>query len=56
MSNEKESFEDEIRLYTSAKDLANRAHRDLRSANERRGERGVADSLALKALDTLKER
>ena len=56
MSNNKESFEEEICMFSSAKDLANRAHRDLRLANERRAQRGLADSLALKALDTLKER
>lgn len=56
MSKNKESFEEETCMFSSAKGLANRAHRDLRLANERRTQRGLADSLALKALDTLKER
>jgi len=56
MGNNKESSEEEICMFLSAKDLANRAHRDLRLANERRAQPELADSLALKALDTLKER
>jgi hypothetical protein len=48
--------EEQIAIYAGAKKLADRAQAQLRRAHCRRGEGEVADSLALEALDIMKQR